>query len=154
MANLEHPNIVKLRGVAQSVPEGFASGHKTGYFLLLDRLYGTLEEKLQVWHRQSQKASSNFIKRSVLDRKGEKRQGLLAVRMKVAFDVAGALAFLHSRGVIYRDLVSSLLLLYSTSVFGSVSFLFRTCMMDRAQHRHLPSFFSLYLLLLLYVFRR
>lgn len=44
---LDHPNIVKLFGVTEgSVSTVF---QKKGYFLLLDRLHGTLEDKIQEW---------------------------------------------------------------------------------------------------------
>lgn len=46
---LDHPNIVKLFGVTKgSVSTVFQT---KGYFLLLDRLHGTLEDKMQEWQQ-------------------------------------------------------------------------------------------------------
>ena len=47
LAHLDHPNIVKLFGVTKGSISTVFAGH--GYFLLLDRLYGTLEDKIQEW---------------------------------------------------------------------------------------------------------
>lgn len=67
-----------------------------GYFLLLDRLQTTLEDKIEVW--------ADYDKSLSLDRVGKKRRYFLAERLHVAFDVCAALDYLHSNSIIYRDL--------------------------------------------------
>lgn len=47
LANLNHPNIIKLRGIAHS--NGYERG-PAGYFLVIDRLSETLSERIQTWH--------------------------------------------------------------------------------------------------------
>lgn len=94
MASISHPNIIKLRGMAAAGTSGFATMKERGYFLLLDRLQCTLENKIDHWR--------NFDKALSLD--GKKRNGFLAERLHVAFDVAAALSYLHRNHIIYRDL--------------------------------------------------
>lgn len=94
LASISHPNIIKLRGMAAAGTSGFATMKERGYFLLLDRLQCTLENKIDHWR--------NFDKALSLD--GNKRNGFLAERLHVAFDVAAALSYLHRNHIIYRDL--------------------------------------------------
>jgi serine/threonine protein kinase len=96
LASLEHPNIIKLRGMAAAGTSGFAGMEERGYFLLLDRLQCTLEEKIDLWR--------DYDKSLTVDRVGKKRRHFLAERLHVAFDVCAALDYLHANQIIYRDL--------------------------------------------------
>lgn len=49
LAKLDHPNIIKLRGLTHSGAAGFANG-PCGYFLIIDRLFETLKERINWWH--------------------------------------------------------------------------------------------------------
>jgi Protein kinase domain len=96
LASLEHPNIIKLRGMAAAGTSGFAGMEERGYFLLLDRLQCTLEDKIDLWR--------DYDKSLSVDRVGKKRRYFLAERLHVAFDVCAALDYLHANQIIYRDL--------------------------------------------------
>jgi serine/threonine protein kinase len=96
LASLEHPNIIKLRGMAAAGTSGFATMQERGYFLLLDRLQCTLEDKIDLWRDYDAEIQS--------DKSGKKRRYFLAERLHVAFDVCAALDYLHASQVIYRDL--------------------------------------------------
>lgn len=59
---LDHPNIIKLFGVTKgSVSTVFQT---KGYFLLLDRLHGTLEDKMKVWHQKEKLLEKDSTERS------------------------------------------------------------------------------------------
>ncbi|CAB9501500.1 Protein kinase [Seminavis robusta] len=92
LASLNHPNIIRLRGMAAAGTSGFATMNERGYFLLLDRLQCTLESKIDDW-----KELDNTLSPS-------QKRAFLADRLHVSFDVCASLEFLHSHDIIYRDL--------------------------------------------------
>jgi len=49
LAHLNHPNVIKLRGITDSGAAGFANG-PCGYFLVIDRLFETLDQRIKYWH--------------------------------------------------------------------------------------------------------
>lgn len=67
-----------------------------GYFLLLDRLQCTLEDKIDEWVDNKKKLER--------ERNEKKLRFFLAERLHVAFDVCAALDYLHTNQIIYRDL--------------------------------------------------
>lgn len=48
LSSLSHPNIIKIRGINRSGADGFADG-PTGYFLVIDRFFGTLDQRMRRW---------------------------------------------------------------------------------------------------------
>jgi len=91
-----HRHIVRLHGVAAT-----ASPFHEDYFLVLDRLYGTLDTKLELWKQQDAKARSKSISNEDchLDGHHHRRERLVACR-----DLASALAHLHRHGILHRDI--------------------------------------------------
>lgn len=83
LAALDHPNIVKLRGTARDGTMSYCDGHD-GFFLIMDRMHETLDQRIQKW----------------------KLHNSLPLHTKVdyALQIAGALAYLHERRILYRDL--------------------------------------------------
>jgi serine/threonine protein kinase len=88
-----HPNIVKLRAVASVSP------FDERYFLIMDRLYDTLEKRLVEW-----KKSDIQHKRLLKDLDGSKQRALHQIRIIYAFDLSAALLYLHGHDILYRDL--------------------------------------------------
>mmetsp|Transcript_3486 Transcript_3486/g.4714 ORF Transcript_3486/g.4714 Transcript_3486/m.4714 type:complete len:420 (+) Transcript_3486:132-1391(+) len=92
---LNHKNIIKMRGVGQ----GDMFDEK--YFLILDRLYDILTNKIDAWKSSSKKHDTFFGK----IRNGKtKKLKLFIERLGVAMSLAEALMYLHSLNIIYRDL--------------------------------------------------
>ena len=81
LTSLEHPNIIQLHGIPATGVYGF--GEPGGFFLILDRLSCTLEDKLALW--QVQGNTSNLQ------------------RMEVLVPLASALKYLHSKNCCFRD---------------------------------------------------
>eukprot|EP00814_Leptocylindrus_danicus_P004018 CAMPEP_0116005404 /NCGR_PEP_ID=MMETSP0321-20121206/1147_1 /TAXON_ID=163516 /ORGANISM="Leptocylindrus danicus var. danicus, Strain B650" /LENGTH=516 /DNA_ID=CAMNT_0003473829 /DNA_START=167 /DNA_END=1717 /DNA_ORIENTATION=- len=93
LAALSHPNLIKMRGVASCDP---FSGN---YFLILDRLYGTLDDKIQEW--------KNRIKSSGIGCIGKNKEDIKDIwleRLNASYGLAAALKHLHSHKIVYRDL--------------------------------------------------
>jgi serine/threonine protein kinase len=96
LSDTTHPNIVKLRALAQVSP------FDDNYFIVMDRLYDTLEGRIDKWMKKFQKCSGMGGK--LFDRKGEKKKELLEEKMVAAFDLSDALGYLHGRKILYRDI--------------------------------------------------
>eukprot|EP00527_Entomoneis_sp_CCMP2396_P004335 CAMPEP_0198140306 /NCGR_PEP_ID=MMETSP1443-20131203/3484_1 /TAXON_ID=186043 /ORGANISM="Entomoneis sp., Strain CCMP2396" /LENGTH=423 /DNA_ID=CAMNT_0043802679 /DNA_START=40 /DNA_END=1311 /DNA_ORIENTATION=+ len=96
LATLNHPHIISFRGLSIKEPTEDMS-----YFLVLDHLEEILPKRLNAWMQQK-RASQGITGALTGGRKRSKH--LLTDRILVAYDVAGVMAYLHSRGIIYRDL--------------------------------------------------
>jgi len=97
LAVISHPNIIKMRGKASGDPFG------SDYFLILDRLYGTLDVKIGEWKKKMSKL--NGVLGSV--RPGKKKTKLVELstdRLLVCYDLASAMRYMHNLSIIYRDL--------------------------------------------------
>ena len=106
LATLHHPHIVKVRGWAMGGPNAFhCYGPKQheGYFLIMDRVEETLEDRLKKWKLRS-KHFDNLMMNNLMDPTGRKKQDFLLERLRAAHDLASALEYVHERNVIYRDL--------------------------------------------------
>ena len=87
LASLDHPNIIKLHGRASGhLAEAFMLND--GYFILLDRLSETLHDRIESWKGCSSFSSNNPS----------------MAQLEVAHTIAGALSYLHSKKIIFRDL--------------------------------------------------
>ena len=104
LSELKHPHIIQLHGVtAGSVQTNVASGKDCGFFIIVDRLYDTLEKRLERWREEQVKQNNGLLSRMTRDFKERKRQELRE-RLKVAFMIADAVCYLHDRNIIFRDL--------------------------------------------------
>jgi serine/threonine protein kinase len=102
LSSLDHPNILKIHGVASDGPDAYARGRHDSYFMIVDRLHETLQDRIVRWRKLHKHFNSVWGR--MTDKKGKKQDELMADRLTVAFDVASALNYLHSRGLLYRDL--------------------------------------------------
>lgn len=101
---LDHPHIIKLHGVtAGSVETAVASGKECGFFIVVDKLVGTLEQRIARWHQEEKSQDNNHFFRFSNSYR-QKKQATLLARLKIAWDIADALAYMHAMGVIFRDL--------------------------------------------------
>merc|ERR1719469_1623108 len=95
LAVIDHPHIIKIRGV------GSAECLSKDYFVLLDRLYNTLEKQIELWAKKKRKHSGVG---KFFDLKGLKKKDLFIEKMNVSYDIAAAIGHLHKNSIIYRDL--------------------------------------------------
>jgi serine/threonine protein kinase len=128
---LDHPHIVGLRGWSSDGPKGYASGDPRGFFLILDKLPVSLEDRMWEWRskllkyqRQLKRQNtvqqrtlllSSWARRKLLGQKGDdvsappnkasmKIQNLLLERLRILYGLAQAVQFMHSKRLIHRDL--------------------------------------------------
>ncbi|KAL7540272.1 hypothetical protein ACHAXR_009994, partial [Thalassiosira sp. AJA248-18] len=88
LASLDHPHIVKLHG--RAISNSFRLSD--GYFILLDKLEDTLEERLDSW-------KDDLRGKGV----GSKSPPSFS-QLKTACSLADALSYLHSKNIVFRDL--------------------------------------------------
>jgi hypothetical protein len=87
LASLDHPNIIKIHGRSGgSVSDSFRLSD--GYFILLDRLTDTLEDRIERWKKLP--ATS--------------KKGPSVNQLKVLTSLADAILFLHRNYICFRDL--------------------------------------------------
>mmetsp|Transcript_6305 Transcript_6305/g.13162 ORF Transcript_6305/g.13162 Transcript_6305/m.13162 type:complete len:519 (-) Transcript_6305:212-1768(-) len=104
LSALDHPNIIRLLGVtAGPVEEKFASGKDHGFFLVLDRLYETLDQKIEKW-KEAQSKYAGFVFRATHDPRGKLRRAALMERLQITKSLADAVRYLHQQNVAFRDL--------------------------------------------------
>ena len=86
LSSLNHPNIIKLWGRAGNNASLKLSD---GYFILVDRLKDTLQDKIDRWAKTYPNAKKNPPSLN---------------QIKVACDLSDAISYLHMSNVVFRDL--------------------------------------------------
>lgn len=112
LASLTHPNIIKVRGLPEGGVDCLLEPNAKGYFLILDRLFDTLTERIyNVWQDEHRVETSGggggclCLPFGSKNSKAKEEERLhLGERLKVAFDISAALKFLHGKSIIYRDI--------------------------------------------------
>ncbi|KAL7469906.1 hypothetical protein ACHAXS_010154 [Conticribra weissflogii] len=93
---VSHPHIITMRAFATN---GMI---QPNYFIVLDRLYDTLEARIPKWRLQEKRSKSvvNKLRGKSRDKLGE----LLEIKLSYAYDLMGAIEYLHKKRLVYRDL--------------------------------------------------
>jgi hypothetical protein len=86
------------------VESNVAKGKECGFFIVVDRLYSTLEQKLEKWREEEQSCASVGLLLRVSAEHKQKQKEKLMERVRIALAIAEAMEYLHSREIIFRDL--------------------------------------------------
>lgn len=92
-----HPALIQLHGVCVAGPSGFAKPERAGFFLVIDRLYDTLDRRIDVWRELQRRKVQAKAPAKVI-------KALFLQRLMVAQDIASALRHLHKLEIVFRDL--------------------------------------------------
>jgi len=104
---MDHPNIVSLRGWSYQGVEGYSTGRSQGFFIIIDRLPETLEDRIFSWRVSMRRYKNRFKLPWAKTKFSTKLDQLACERLQVAHDVAAALEYMHDRRIINRDLKAS-----------------------------------------------
>jgi len=108
LTDIEHPNILKIRGWGADGIHGYQKQLRhDGYFLILDCLKESLEERIRTWKKYDRQLTDPSWLQSILTDEAKrdlKRRDFLAQKLQVGHDICCALEYLHEKGLIYRDL--------------------------------------------------
>ena len=96
LASLCHPNIIKLHGRASGNLAN-AFGTDDGYFILLDKLNETLNDRIKSWKQDS--SSPVSVSSSKCNNNDP-----LTEQLDVAHTISKAMTYLHAKKIIFRDL--------------------------------------------------
>ena len=92
MSSFDHPNILKIRGWARNGISSFQQGRHDSFFLLLDLLDETLDQRIDRWNQDQ----------SCLDQRTSSLRFL--EKLQILIEISSALDYVHEHGVVFRDL--------------------------------------------------
>jgi serine/threonine protein kinase len=104
---IDHPNIIALRGWSYGGVKEYEHGLHTGFFIVLDRLTESLDERMSLWRTAFKKYSSRKMMPWAKQKNASKLEVLLEDRLKVLLEITSAMQYMHDRRIIYRDMKSS-----------------------------------------------
>ena len=104
MSRMDHPNVLRLRAIATKGLDSFAEMSRLdGFFIVVDRLRQTLTDKVERWERQTKFAKNRMVK-TIIGGFSKRTRRVSLEKLKVSFDIASGLEYLHKNRIIYRDL--------------------------------------------------
>lgn len=132
LSSFDHPNILKIRGWAANGIASFESGTHDSFFLLLDLLDETLDQRIIRWRDQelnllqSEPSTTSSLPNLILDESVDhsffrnqtfnhsqqnevidvnlRHQTLYLEKIRIMSEIASALDYIHAQGVVFRDL--------------------------------------------------
>lgn len=93
LSRLNHENVLKIYGWSYGGAESFSNGKHDDYFLVLERLNETLDNRIKSW--KTRKSNPPIA---------ENDGNTMRERTNVACGIAAALEYLHRKNIVFRDL--------------------------------------------------
>jgi len=102
---LDHPNILSLRGWSHRGPDAFLNGSHDDYFLVVDHLGETLDDRVSTWRHNLRRYRRH---KTALPWSRAKYNGKIVKqfreRLEVAHSIACAVEYMHAKGIVNRDI--------------------------------------------------
>lgn len=95
MAALDHKNILKIKAVSEAGIAGFEHGRRSdAFFMVVGKLEESLQDRIPKWRERLSEVQSRPRDRAAFFRE----------RLLIVADITDALAYMHCRHMIHRDL--------------------------------------------------
>jgi serine/threonine protein kinase len=94
---LDHTNVIELVGVSKT------EACSEGYFLVLEKMTKTLTQTIKGWMDQD-RMNTGLL--AIFPGRKKREYELYRERIAASYDIANGLYYLHSKNIIFRDLVS------------------------------------------------
>lgn len=112
LSSFDHPNILKIHGWAQNGIASFEDGRHNSFFLLLDMLDETLDQRIERFVTEDEQAKAQLRYAMSLGNDVEEQRQLMNMQFQTRCvdkvhtlaQIASALQYVHEQGVIFRDL--------------------------------------------------
>ena len=106
LSSISHTNIITIRGHGSLNETEFGTKAPEGYFLILDRIQETLDQRIQKWRLQEKERTSKrfSLPKKFLSSIQRLNCSIPIDRLKVSVDISSALKYLHESNIIHRDL--------------------------------------------------
>jgi serine/threonine protein kinase len=107
LSRLRHDNIISLHGVSKGGVAQSLLDSEWGYFLVLDMLSETLQDRLKVWRQgieSKSSSSSSSSSSSFLGRRSVSNSAVMQRLQLAGLGVARGMNYLHQQQIIIRDL--------------------------------------------------
>jgi serine/threonine protein kinase len=105
-----HPAIIQLHGISSAGPSGLGLPQRGGFFIIIDRLYDTLDRRIDVW-RELQQRKVEELHNPTAPLKDEEivalrkyLKVLFLQRLIVALEIISGIRHLHKINIVFRDL--------------------------------------------------
>jgi serine/threonine protein kinase len=104
LASFDHPHILKIRGWAYNGIASFEEGYHNSFFLLLDQLDETLDNRITRWQAEEEQRQRIILTTPSVGYDEHYHQNIYVEKLRILLGIGSALEYLHERGVIFRDL--------------------------------------------------
>lgn len=91
---------MQLHGIsAGPIATAIASGKECSFFIVIDKLQTTLDQRIEHWRKEEEERRRSFS----LPKQQRKRQEI-HTRMQIARSIAQAMTYLHGKKIVFRDI--------------------------------------------------
>jgi serine/threonine protein kinase len=106
LSTIDHPRIDKMYAKSASGTKFMkcTKDNFQDFFIVIDVLSGTLSGRILEWRQEDRRMATAplFAKKSASE--SAKKKKIMLERLRVSYDIASAIAYLHGQSIVYRDL--------------------------------------------------
>lgn len=98
LSKLNHENIISLKATSPGTVSIYSNGRHDAFFLVMEKLTGTLAKTIKRWRKQRRKITFGFKHTKITNAR------ILEEQIRTIFQLVSALEYLQSQNILHRDL--------------------------------------------------